>query len=62
MIIGIMTSLLQGLIADQAQSLAKEHILSKAEELLDEDQRKALDDAISEATETGAAKSLKDLF
>ena len=52
---------LQGMVADQAQSLMKEHVLGEIEKHLDDDTRKELDENIDKMTENGF-RSLKDMF
>ena len=52
---------LQGLVADQAQNLMKEHELGKITEHLDEDAQKELDEHIDKMTDNGF-KSMKDMF
>ena len=52
---------LQGLVADQAQSLMKEHVLGKIEEHLTDDAKKELDEHIDQMTDNGF-KSMKQMF
>ena len=51
----------QGMVADQAQSLMKEHVLGEIEKHLDDDTRRELDENIDKMTENGF-RSLKDMF
>ena len=52
---------IQGLVADQAQSLMKEHVLGEITKHLDDDAQKELDEHIDKMTENGF-KSMKDMF
>tara|TARA_B100000131_G_scaffold191551_1_gene184148 strand:+ start:936 stop:1112 length:177 start_codon:yes stop_codon:yes gene_type:complete len=52
---------IQGMVADQAQSLMKEHVLGKITEHLNEDAQKELDEHIDQMTDNGF-KSIKDMF
>jgi len=46
MIPALLLNVVQSLIADQAQSLAKEHVADAIERNLDADQQKMLDDVV----------------
>tara|TARA_B100002019_G_C21100037_1_gene513063 strand:- start:38 stop:226 length:189 start_codon:yes stop_codon:yes gene_type:complete len=61
MLVGMLMNALQGLVADQAQSLMQTHVLDKINEHLDDDAKKELDKHIDEMTDN-AHKSLKDMF
>ena len=52
---------LQGMVADQAQSLMKEHVLGEIEKHLDDATRRELDENIDKMTDNGF-RSLKDMF
>jgi len=54
-------NVVQGLVADQAQSLMKEHVLGKLDEHLTDDAKKELDEHIDQMTDNGF-KSMKDMF
>ena len=51
----------QGLIADQAQSLMKEHVVDKISEHLTDEAKAELDEHINEMSDN-AHKSIKDMF
>ena len=52
---------LQGLVADQAQSLMKEHVVDKISEHLTDEAKAELDEHINEMSDN-AHKSIKDMF
>ena len=52
---------IQGLVADQAQSLMKEHVIDKISEHLNDDAKKELDKHIEDMGDN-AHKSMKDMF
>ena len=61
MLVGMLMNAIQGMVADQAQSLMKELVLGKIPEHLDEDAQKELDEHIDKMTDNGF-KSMKDMF
>ena len=61
MLVGMLMNALQGLVADQAQSLMKAQVLGKIEEHLTDDAKKELDEHIDQMTDNGF-KSMKDMF
>ena len=46
MLPALLLNIVQSLVLDQAQSLAKEHVADAIERNLDEDQKKMLDDVV----------------
>ena len=61
MLVGILMNALQGMVADQAQSLMKEHVLGEIEKNLDDDTKQELDQHIDKMTDN-SFRSLKDMF
>ena len=61
MLVGILMNDLQGMVADQAQSLMKEHVLGEIEKHLADDAKQALDQHIDKMTDN-SFRSLKDMF
>ena len=52
---------LQGLVADQAQSLMQTHVVDKINEHLTDEAKAELDEHIDQMTDNGF-KSMKDMF
>ena len=61
MLVGILMNALQGMVADQAQSLMKAHVLGEIEKHLDDDAKQELDQHIDKMTDN-SFRSLKDMF
>ena len=61
MLVGILMNALQGMVADQAQSLMKEHVLGEIEKRLADDAKQELDQHIDKMTDN-SFRSLKDMF
>ena len=61
MIPALLLSVIQSLIVDEAQSLAKEHVTKVIEDNLSEDQLKLIDACVDEMPEN-SFKSVKELF
>lgn len=61
MIPALLLNVIQSLIVDEAQSLAKEHVTKVIEDNLSEDQLKLIDACVDEMPEN-SFKSVKELF
>ena len=61
MLVGMLMNAIQGMVADGAQSLMKEHVLGKISEHLTDDAKAELDEHIDQMTDNGF-KSMKDMF
>ena len=61
MIPALLLNVIQSLVVDQAQSLAKEHVAKVMEDNLREDQIKLVDAVVDEMPEN-SFKSVKELF
>jgi len=61
MIPALLLNIIQSLVVDQAQSLAKEHVAKVMEDNLNEDQLKMIDAVVDEMPEN-TFKSVKELL
>ena len=61
MVASLLLNVIQSLVVDQAQSLAKEHVAKVMEDILSEDQLKMVDAVVDQMPEN-SFKSVKDFL